>query len=94
MGKVCTVYVTKYALTKGIFCRRGELVPSTLSGGGPVYHNSGSGFDRLFLRLNVDCFESKKEAVAKARDMAKKRINATKKTLAELEKLAETPKWK
>lgn len=81
------VFVTKYALTQGIFEAEGEL-------DGRYVYLGGAGTIRIQCRLDRDCFENKRDAEEWAKTLAAREVKHLRLRLAKLEQLAEVPKWR
>ena len=74
------VYVTKYALTQGI------LVESVLQDSGSKYcYTAGGGSLSKQYIMGTNCFETRAEAVVRAKSDAKKKIASLKKQIQTLE---------
>jgi len=71
-----TVYVTKYALTKGVIAYRGATVEGRLA------RISG-----LTLYYQPDWYLSERDALAQAEVMRSRKVESLRKQLAKLEKL-------
>lgn len=77
-----TVYITKYALTKGII----KTIPRTASTDGYIYvRHPGAPFDQLYREADYALNES--EAQVWGEDIRIRRIASLKKQIAKLEKL-------
>lgn len=74
-----TAYITKYALTEGIFEAEGE------ESNGYFYYGKG-GYDRN-QACPEDWHRTREEAVARAEDMRKRKIASLKKSIAKMEAL-------
>jgi hypothetical protein len=80
-------FVTKYALTTGIIecdARRSGDSPFVVVS---IRHATA------VMKLGSDFFESRDEAVAKAQEMARRKIESLQKQIAKLQKLAENPRF-
>jgi hypothetical protein len=85
------VFVTKYALTLGIYeAGPGTDIPVRMSNG---YIYAGH-HPIVQGRLGIDCFETREEAERAARQMALKKIDSLKRTLSKLVGLSAEPKWR
>jgi len=82
-------YVVKYALTQGIIECGGRLAGE----GRYVSVDRGSGYS-MFLRRGREFFERREDAEAAARALANRRIASLRKSIVQMEKLAEHPKWR
>ena len=80
--KLIDVWITKYALTKGVFVGRAKVMPrETIA----VEPSIGPGFS--YFHRN-EWHQSKEAADARVREMAISRIVSLKKKLAAVEKIA------
>ena len=86
--KLATVFVTKYALTEGIFKATGEIILSgyrALSytdGSRPYFHKG-----RLFVGVGKDCALTEAEALAQAEKKRAAAIKSCEKKLAKLKSI-------
>lgn len=76
-----TVWISKYALTKGIFQLE---VKSTSEDGNAVY---GKGWEDAYHGKGKEWHETKEQAVIRAEEMRKKKIASLQKQISRLEKL-------
>lgn len=79
-----TYWVTKYALTQGIFRKDLERVQEE-------YASSHTPGEHYFLKIGVECFESQEDALIAAEAMRLKKIESLKKQIAKLEKIVFRP---
>ena len=77
------VWITKYALTKGVIPMNATALPSNLE---YVTGNLENGAE-MFLLLNRDCFESREDAIRKAEHMRYAKIHSLKKQIDKLNKM-------
>ena len=83
------VYLTKYALTRGIItCTVGQV----LKEGGKDYYK-GEGMHWTLSPMNRDAWDEPEAAEADARRKARRKIESIQKQLKRLEPLAELPLW-
>lgn len=85
-GMERTGYMTKYALTAGIKTVHGTAY------GDWIYVKASFG-NSIQLREGRDFFEREEDAVANARERARKQIKLIDRQRKKLEKLALEPKW-
>lgn len=83
-----TVWVTKYALTRGVYQQRVEHP----EGSSYCYTLRGAGLCRWQFVVDKDCFEGKDRADAMVRVMARKKVESIKKQLAKVERFVDYPK--
>lgn len=76
-------WITKYALTTGMFQRECKVFEGYASSGN--YTDGG----RVFARIGKDAFEDKKDAQARVNKMVKAKIRALEAQLAKLRKMLE-----
>jgi hypothetical protein len=69
------VWITKYALTKGIFCKEAEIKGDMIK------------YDRYSCELKPDWHLTQEEAIKRAEEMREKKIKSLKKSLAKMEGL-------
>lgn len=82
-------YSTKYALSTGI-----QVVETNplLTVSNSAYRYTKGPY-RIQLKLGTDLFETRQEAVDKAKEMAKKKILSLEKSIKKMKVLAQHPKW-
>lgn len=83
-----TVWVTKYALTKGIYQQRVEHP----EGSSYCYTLRGASLCRQQFVVDRDCYDDFGVAKSAAKAMAFRKIESLKKQLAKAEKLYQEPK--
>lgn len=77
------VYITRYALSKGIKVLEAEVLLEREEGSSYKYIRDGYGF----LYINKDFFLTKSEAIKKAEEMKKKKLLSLRKQVEKLEKM-------
>lgn len=85
------IYITKWALTKGILKREAEVNLDELQMGRYAYAYV-EGLDGLIC-IGQDAFFTLEEAIAKAEDIRKRKIDQVKKKLEKLKKMTFEVKW-
>lgn len=80
------VYVTKYALTKGIQEMVMNVVNSDFDDN-IYYARKRCRFELISFRIGIEAFLTKEEAIKKAEDMRDKKIKSLKKQIEKLDKL-------
>ena len=83
------IYVTRYALTRGIIKAEGTMV-ATIP---PIVRAHGYWPDDNCFCFGTDAFETRVAAVRDATDRARHAAQYLRDQADELEKLAESPKW-
>ena len=80
--EMADVFVTRYALTQGVFRVRGEVTESG------QYISAAFGYGKLFLALGKEAFVDEADAVKNAEDRRRKKIVALKRQLKRLEEMS------
>lgn len=81
------VFVTKYALTKGLFEETVEVGP------GDAKYVYSIGRWRAQYILGVTAFRTREQAIENARGMARRKVQSLHKQITKLERLVKTPNW-
>jgi hypothetical protein len=87
VAEKATVYVTLYALSKGIFALRDATRQVGVTG--RVYYHQSP----YFIELSRGCELTAERAGEVAKEMAAKKIASLKKQIRKLEPLTSSPKW-
>ena len=80
------VWVTKYALSRGVFLLKGC---ERVTGASHDYVRKGL----LFLRIGRDCYESKRDAELNAKEKARRKISSLELQIEDLRRRADSVVW-